>query len=322
MNITLDRPLLHPLVERAAHYAAASRGKRTTEEYAAQWESFLRWCEEEDFDALSGAATVALHITAMADAGYSYSTINVRLAAIQAGYREADVPLNMADMALAPVRDGITRMLGTAPQRKVAPVTPEVLRPMLAACKPPAHPKGARDRLLLLLGFGAALRRSELVGLRLPDVRPVPGKGLRVTIRRSKTDQIGAGQVVYVTARHSEPETCALAAFRQWLAHRGDKDGPLLCAVHKSGQLSGHHLTDKVVALVVKASAEAAGFNPVDFAGHSLRRGLLTAAAHAGGDMATLMNHARHTRATTTSRYIQEAHGFDERNASNIAWGN
>jgi hypothetical protein len=73
---------------------------------------------------------------------------------------------------------------------------------------------------MLLLGFGAALRRSELVGLSLGDIEPVPGRGLLVTVARSKTDQHGAGQRVAVWANPAEPGFCPEAALAAWLAHR------------------------------------------------------------------------------------------------------
>src|SRR4051812_6463936 len=69
-----------------------------------------------------------------------------------------------------------------------------VLAKMLAALRSPASPLGIRNRAMLLLGFGAALRRSELVGLRIGDVQLVPGRGVTVLVRRSKTDQYGRGQ--------------------------------------------------------------------------------------------------------------------------------
>ena len=67
---------------------------------------------------------------------------------------------------------------------------------LLAALPSPESPLGIRNRAMLLLGFGAALRRSELVGLRIGDVQLVPGRGLTVLVRRSKTDQYGRGQQV------------------------------------------------------------------------------------------------------------------------------
>ena len=63
---------------------------------------------------------------------------------------------------------------------------------MLAARPVAETPIGARDQAMLLLGFGAPLRRSELMALTLGDVETVPGRVLLLTIGRSKTDPVGS----------------------------------------------------------------------------------------------------------------------------------
>jgi integrase len=61
----------------------------------------------------------------------------------------------------------------------------------------PATLTGSRDRAILALGFSGAFRRSELVALDVEDLADDPA-GLRVTIRKSKTDQEGRGQQIAV----------------------------------------------------------------------------------------------------------------------------
>ena len=135
---------------------------------------------------------------------------------------------------------------------------------------------------MLLLGFGAALRRSELVALTLGDVETVPGRGLRVLVRRSKTDQHGQGQAIAVWANPAEPDFCPLAALDAWLAHRrtapdldwtatatSRAERPLFCAVTKAGKLTGTALSDKAVARLVKQAALDAGLDPERYSGHS-----------------------------------------------------
>ncbi len=51
---------------------------------------------------------------------------------------------------------------------------------------------GRRDRALLAIGFAASLRRSELVALEVADPIFVDD-GLRLRVRRWKTDQEGQG---------------------------------------------------------------------------------------------------------------------------------
>ena len=60
---------------------------------------------------------------------------------------------------------GIRRSLGTAIDRK-APVTADRLTAMIA-CIPTDSLAGLRNRAILTLGFAAALRRSELIALRV-----------------------------------------------------------------------------------------------------------------------------------------------------------
>jgi site-specific recombinase XerD len=57
--------------------------------------------------------------------------------------------------------------------------------------------KGLRDRAILLLGFAGAFRRSELVALNVEDLEFCDG-GLRVSIRKSKTDQEGLGTTIAI----------------------------------------------------------------------------------------------------------------------------
>jgi integrase len=173
---------------------------------------------------------------------------------------------------------------------------------------------------MLLLGFGAALRRSELVALTLGDVTPVPGRGLRVLVRRSKTDQHGAGQAVAVWANPTETGFCPLAALDAWLAHRRTApdldwtataatraERPLFCAVTKAGKVTGANLSDKAVARLVKQAALDAGLDPERYSGHSLRAGLATAAGDAGAGLAELMRQTRHKSTEVALGYLRPA---------------
>ena len=182
--------------------------------------------------------------------------------------------------------EGVVRSRGVRPTRQAAPAVPDVLRAMLAALPAPDTPLGLRDRAMLLLGFGAALRRSELVALTLGDVQRVPGRGLTVLVRRSKTDQHGRGQHVAIWANPADPLTCPDAALARWLGVREiapdvaqcfgaePRDArPLFCGLSKAGRLSGAALSDKAVARLVKRAAAAAGLDAERYSGHSLRAG-------------------------------------------------
>ena len=89
-----------------------------------------------------------------------------------------------------------------------------MLRQILATCD--ASARGRRDRALLLFGFAGALRRSELVALRVEDV-VIVGGGLRLRIRRGKTDQTGQEAEIGLP-RGRYGETCPVRAFAAWQA--------------------------------------------------------------------------------------------------------
>ena len=173
---------------------------------------------------------------------------------------------------------------------------------------------------MLLLGFGAALRRSELVALQLRDVDMVPNRGLRLLVRRSKTDQHGQGQDIAIWASPDEPLLCPVAALQAWRFHRdraGDLDWtaadsarrerPLFCAVTKVGRATGVVLSDKAVVRLVKGAAERAGLDPERYSGHSLRAGLATAAGDAGASLPDLMRQTRHKSTQVALAYLRPA---------------
>jgi len=310
---------LRALSARAAVYATRARGEGTRRAYRSAWRGFEAWCASLGRQPLAGdPETLAMYAVHLADRGRAVATLRVHLAAILAAHRLAGLALDLRHPRLAMVLDGIARATGTRPRRKAAAAGPDILRRLLATRPAADTPLGARDRALLLIGFGAALRRGELVGLALGDVTPVPGRGLRLLVRRSKTDQRGAGQEIAVWANPGEPAFCPVAAFDAWLAvrHRGadvtggvsDGERALFVGMSKAGRLSGVRLSDKAVWRLVREAARDAGIEGwARFSGHSLRAGLATAAGEAGADLAQVMRQTRHRSAEVALGYLRPA---------------
>jgi hypothetical protein len=238
---------LEALSARAAVYATRARGEGTRRAYRSAWLCYEAWCRTLGRDPLDGNPdTVAMYITRRADDGLAISSIRVALAAIRTAHLLAGIGLDLRQPRFAMVLEGVVRSRGTRPLRQATPAVPDLLRRMLVALPAPESSLGVRNRAMLLLGFGAALRRSELVALGMGDVEPVPGRGLRLLIRRSKTDQHGRGQTVAIWANPANPLLCPAAALAIWLGLRGDapdltpdrtaserQDRPLFCAVTK-----------------------------------------------------------------------------------------
>jgi len=175
---------------------------------------------------------------------------------------------------------------------------------------------GCRDRALLLLGFAGALRRSELVGLDVADITEGTD-GLTVRLRRSKTDQEGAGRTVGVSYG-SNPVTCPVRAWRAWLELSGITEGPAFRSVDRHGRIGTTRLSPQAVALVLKRHAARAGIDPGEVAGHSLRAGLATSAAEAGVPERVIAATTGHKGTAMLRRYIREGSLFRENAASAI----
>jgi site-specific recombinase XerD len=314
-------PVWDELADRAAHYATRARGAGTRRTYKSAWTLFSAWCRDLGREPLCGDADlVAMYVVRRADDGLTVSSIRVALAAIRTAHQLAGVGLDLSQPRFRLTLEGVVRSRGIRPTRQAAPAVPDVLAKMLAALPSPESPLGVRNRAMLLLGFGAALRRSELVSLRIGDVQLVPGRGLTVLVRRSKTDQYGRGQQVAIWANPADPLTCPAVSVERWLALRDTGPDvancfgsearealPLFCGMSKTGRLSGNALSDKAVVRLVKDAAKAAGLDPERYSGHSLRAGLATAAGDQGAGLADLMRQTRHKSTEVALGYLRPA---------------
>ena len=231
------------------------------------------------------------------------STIGRRVAAIRYAHKLAGLPLPTDDERVRATVRGIRRSLGAAPSKKT-PATAERVIGMapLAGTRLSA----TRDRALLLIGFAGAFRRSELVALNLEDIEET-AEGLRVTIRRSKTDQEGHGHVIAIPRGVI---ACPVTALKAWLEAAGIAQGPVFRPVAKGGRIQATRLTDRSVADIVKAHAQRAGLDPKLFAGHSLRSGFPTSAAARGASIFKMADQSRHKSMDTLRGYVRDAEIF------------
>jgi integrase len=233
------------------------------------------------------------------------STIGRRVAAIRYAHKLAGLPLPTDDERVRATVRGIRRSLGAAPSKKM-PATAERVIGMapLAGTRLSA----IRDRALLLIGFAGAFRRSELVALNADDIEET-ADGLRVTIRRSKTDQEGHGDVIAVPRGTI---ACPVAALKAWLQIANITEGPVFRPIAKGERISDARLTDRSIANIVKAHAGRAGLDPKLFAGHSLRSGFLTSAAARGASIFKMADLSRHKSMDTLRGYVRDAEIFKD----------
>jgi site-specific recombinase XerD len=311
VTTTPQRPTLTPVDhDDLAALAQASKSAATWRAYRSDLRHYSAWCERRDLEPLpSDPATVCLYLRDLAAEGYKPSTLQRRLTSLSQAHKAGGHPSPTSHPSVRTVLQGIRRTVG-AEVRRVTPATTDVLRAMVETCG--EDPAGVRDRALLLLGFATALRRSELVSLDVGDVTEVP-EGLRVRLRRSKTDQAGEGRTLGVPYG-SHLETCPVRAVQAWLALSGHEVGPLLLPVSRHGRIGSRRLSGSAVAEVVKRRAEAAGLEGT-YSGHSLRAGFATSASAGGASDREVMRVTGHKSHRMLDVYVREGRLF-HRNAA------
>jgi site-specific recombinase XerD len=276
----------------------------TRRAYASDVLAFKQWAEQHGQQVLPASPqTVALFITSQAEQQLAAATITRRLAAIRYLHRESG-HANPCDCELvAATMSGIRRSVGVA-QRQAAPATADRLKAMLDACGDSLQ--GKRDRALLAVGFGGALRRSELAGIQVDDIEATQ-EGLRIRLRQSKTDQDSRGQTVPVLDGRNLQVKAALA---DWLAASGITSGPVFRTLGKGDRVLPTAITGRSIADIVKRRAGQVGLDPEQFSGHSLRAGFLTSAAGAGATTFAMMTISRHKKVDTLATYVRTAQQF------------
>jgi site-specific recombinase XerD len=287
---------------------AASKSERTIRAYRSDTAHFEAWCAERGRPFLPATPeTVADYISSLSDAGMAAATITRRLSAISQGHKMKGLETPTQNQIVRMTAAGIRRKLGTAP-RQARPILVDELRAMLTAL--PEDLRGRRDRALLLIGFAGGFRRSELVGLDVEDVTE-EAEGLRVKIRRSKTDQEGAGREIGIV-RGRYPLTDPVAALAEWREAAGIVDGPIFREVDRGDRVGTDRLSDRAVARIVKGAAARVGIDPATVSGHSLRAGLATSAATAGAPERAIMRTTGHRSEAMVRRYIRAGSVFTE----------
>lgn len=299
----------------ARGFALASSAANTRRAYRAAWADFVAWCGEEGVHALPASPEAVGNFLAARAATLRASTLSLRLVAIGQAHRLAGLRLDTGHPAIRETLRGIRRQLGTAPTKRNAATT-TVVRDIADSLARQDGLRALRDRALLLVGFAAALRRSELVALDVEDLRFVPD-GVVLTLRRSKTDQDGAGTEIAIP-HGSGDRTCPVATLLRWLAAAGIEAGPVFVSVRRSGRASGTRLSGRDVARVVKARVAEVGLNPKDFGGHSLRAGFITSAAEAGVAERHIQNQSRHKSLPVLRGYIRRGSLFRDNAAARV----
>ena len=300
--------------ERVERYVARATSPATQRAYRTDWADFTRWCLAQPYRALPATPNVvAAYVTALAAgtperAPLSRATLGRKLAAIVFAHRAASLVPPTAQsgaMVLEQAMRTIRKDGADRPVVKKRAADGDVLRDMLRSIEGDTL-RAARDRALLAIGMSGAFRRSEIVALQLGDIKRDP-KGLKITIRKSKTDQEGRGhRIVIPNGQRIAP----VALLDAWLDLGAITEGYVFRKLTPQGRITDKPMQPQGVAVVVKQRAQGAGYDARDFSGHSLRAGFLTAAGSQGASVFKMREQSRHKSLEMLGEYVRDHDAF------------
>lgn len=286
------------LVERGSVNARRPLSKATERAYASDWAAFEGWCRGYGLSSLpADEPTLCVYLTHLADS-HAYASVNRAYSAIRV--KNADVGKPLGQLLL--VRNVLANLLREKGATQVQKRALEYHQVCAASDRLPATVRGRRDRAILLFGELFSGRRSEIASLHVRDLA-FEAKGVAVTLRKSKRDQVGRGVVTFVNRRK---EYCPVEALETWLRELVPCEGPVFRAVYARGPVA-REMTGEVVSKVVKQAAESLGLDPREYGGHSIRRGFVTTAAKQGATAEEIMRVTHHKSYDMVKRYIDLA---------------
>ena len=288
----------------------SSKANNTVRAYKSDFNDFGIFCSQNGFKSLpSEPNIVSLYLTHLATKDAKMSTLKRRLVSIGVIHKLKGHYLDTKHPAIIENIMGIKRRKGSF-QKGKKPLLISYLKEIINVIDEVNKEKikKFRDRSLILIGFSGGFRRNELVSLDYDDLNFVP-EGLKINIKRSKTDQFGEGFTKALPYFNSS-QYCPVSSMKNWIKISRINSGPVFRRFVKGSKLSENRLTDQTVALLIKKYLNFAGVDSNNYSGHSLRSGFATSAAESGAEERSIMDMTGHKSTEMVRRYIKEANLF------------
>tara|TARA_B100001093_G_scaffold513151_1_gene584474 strand:+ start:703 stop:1659 length:957 start_codon:yes stop_codon:yes gene_type:complete len=288
----------------------SSKSSNTIRAYKSDFKDFGLFCVQNGFKTLpSEPKIVSLYLTNLSSKDIKMSTIKRRLVSIGVIHKMRGYYLDTKHPIIVENLMGIKRRKGTI-QKGKKPLLINELKQILEAIdqQEMLDIKKLRDKSLILIGFSGGFRRNEITALDFEDLDFV-FEGLKITIKRSKTDQFGAGSIKALPY-FTESLYCPVTTLKRWLNVSKITKGPIFRRFTKGLKLSNARLSDQSVALIIKNYLSIAGIDSTNYSGHSLRSGFATSAAEAGAEERSIMAMTGHKSTEMVRRYIKESNLF------------
>jgi len=296
----------------------SSKSANTVRAYKSDFNDFGLFCVQNGFKSLpSEPKIVSLYLTYLSTKDAKMSTLKRRLVSIGVIHRLKGHYLDTKHPSIIENIMGIKRRKGSI-QKSKKPLSINHLKQLINVIDEQKNEdiKKLRDRSIILVGFSGGFRRNEIVSLDYDDLDFVE-EGLKIQIRRSKTDQFGEGSVKALPYFDS-PKYCPVISLKNWIEISKIESGPLFRRFVKGSKLSKSRLTDQTVALLIKEYLLLAGIDSKNYSGHSLRSGFATSAAESGAEERSIMAMTGHKSSEMVRRYIKEANLFKNNALSKI----
>jgi site-specific recombinase XerD len=287
-----------------------SKANNTVRAYKSDFHDFGLFCAQNGFKSLpSEPKIVSLYLTYLSTKDVKMSTLKRRLVSIGVIHKLKGHYLDTKHPSIIENIMGIKRRKGSIQQGK-KPLLINNLKQIINVIDKDKNEeiKKLRDRSIILIGFSGGFRRNEIVSLDYEDLDFVK-EGLKIRLKRSKTDQFGEG-LVKGLPYFDNSQFCPVVSIRKWIETSKIYYGPLFRRFTKGSKLSDNRLSDQTVALLIKDYLKKAGIESRNFSGHSLRSGFATSAAESGAEERSIMAMTGHKSTEMVRRYIKEANLF------------
>jgi len=300
---------LKSLHEETLNNLKSSKANNTLRAYRSDFKDFGAFCAKHGFKSLpTEPKIVSLYLTNLSKSS-KISTLRRRLVSISMVHKLKGHYLDTKHPVIIENLMGIKRAKGSI-QKGKKPILVNHLKAIINVIdqQKVSEIKKARDKSIILIGFGGGFRRTELISIDHEDLEFVQ-EGVKITIKRSKTDQYGEGMIKglpYFTNQNY----CPVINLKKWLELSNIKSGSIFRRFAKGSVLTNYRLTDQSVVLLIKNYLNLAGIENTNYSGHSLRSGFATAAAESGADERSIMAMTGHKTTQMVRRYIREANIF------------
>ena len=287
-----------------------SKANNTVRAYKSDFADFSLFCVQNGFKSLpTEAKIVSLYLTHLSTKDIKMSTLKRRLVSIGVIHRLKGHYLDTKHPSIIENLMGIKRRKGSI-QKGKKPILINYLKQIINVIDDNKNEEITRfrDRSIILIGFCGGFRRNEIVSLDYDDLDFVT-EGLKINLKRSKTDQFGEG-LVKGLPYFNNSQYCPVLTLKKWIEVSNINSGPLFRRFSKGSKLTNNRLTDQTVALLIKKYLRLAGIESKSYSGHSLRSGFATSAAESGVEERNIMAMTGHKSTEMVRRYIKEANIF------------